>query len=523
MVSKEVKERSVTLNPQPEGSQETSGSSGVGLIRNALYNSGSYLIAVVTSVAVTPAMVVLLGLDGYGAFILVTGLIGYYSLLDFGLAQGVTRYVAECRGKGDLGRAAGPLLAALVFNLSVGLCAAIPVFFGAPTVVTWMQCPASMIKEATLAVQIGAFGFVGSMISGTFTAALVGLERYDLTAKIESSSIVLQNIVIVVLLSNGGGLVAAVAAAVTITACSLFLYGFLCIRHLPVALRRPSFDWGTLISLGSYSAYLFVAKISNVLSIHGVRFYIAWQFGPAAVTLYSVPTKLLGAIGGLLSTGSSVLFPFASGLGEADAGRLERIVSESSKAFAMVSIPGYLLFSGCAYPILALWMGRPFAEDSWIILSILALSSLVASQSTVLNQIVSGRGYSKLLGLFGFTALVCFAVFIPLFSFLWGLTGVAVGMLASSAVSVTVVLVKALPALQFPFVRYLASTYWPYKYLLGAGILTAVPAGLATRGVSLYWGLAFPALIILLLRGMWTADPELRKRIHRFVPGRHGT
>lgn len=74
-------------------------------IRNVLANWGTYVFATALAFFLSPYVVQHLGDAGYGVWTLVGSLTGYLGLLDFGVRQAVTRYVARAFARDDSGEA----------------------------------------------------------------------------------------------------------------------------------------------------------------------------------------------------------------------------------------------------------------------------------------------------------------------------------------------------------------------------------------------------------------------------------
>ena len=65
------------------------------LIKNSIFNVGGWGLNTLTLLILTPFFVWKLTLEGYGIYILLTSLVGFYNLLDFGLGQGIIKFIAQ--------------------------------------------------------------------------------------------------------------------------------------------------------------------------------------------------------------------------------------------------------------------------------------------------------------------------------------------------------------------------------------------------------------------------------------------
>ena len=71
----------------------------------------------------TPYIVYKLSAEIYGVYALLTGLIGFYGLLDLGLGQGVTKFVAQFKAVNDSKKINRSINAALLVQISLGALA----------------------------------------------------------------------------------------------------------------------------------------------------------------------------------------------------------------------------------------------------------------------------------------------------------------------------------------------------------------------------------------------------------------
>ncbi|MEM2045925.1 MAG: oligosaccharide flippase family protein, partial [Candidatus Bathyarchaeia archaeon] len=188
------------------------------------------------------------------------------------------------------------------------------------------------------------------------------------------------------------------------------------------------------LEIFQFSGFLFISRISSISGGYIVRFVVGFLLGPTAVTFYVVPWKLLIGVGGLLSSAAGVLFPYASEINAlGDRMRIQKTFIETSKVYAAFSVPLHLVFVAFSKPILTIWMGSNFAEKDWLVLSLLAFSTLLGSLSTVPNLITMGLGYTRIIGFFSILTFISYVTFVPVFTKLWGIEGTAWGMLGSVA------------------------------------------------------------------------------------------
>lgn len=429
------------------------------LARNAVFSSGSWVVNVVVLMIATPYIVAKLTSEGYGIYSLLTGLVGYYGLLDFGLGQGVTKYVAQFNASNDRQGMYQSIGAAVSFQAIAGAAGSLLVVLFADPILGLLKIPEALMEASRLGLYMSVAGFFFTMIAGTFSSALMGLQLYGVIAKVNVVMNILLTLSLVIALALGNGLTTVILLT-SVSAVALFLtHGVILNAHLPGFWRNLSFDRLRFKTLASFSGYLFLAKLSNVFTQYVARFVVGFYLGPAAVTYYVIPLKLVTTFGGLLSTAFSVLFPFASELSALrDRAKIAAVCVEASRYLAAFSIPVYLVVAVFSRPLLGVWMGEEFARESWVILSFLSLGSLIASLTSVPNLITMGLGYTRIIGFFSLGAIACYVALLPPLTGLMGIAGTGAAILVSTAPGIALVRYECKRIFNIRFSGYVRET-----------------------------------------------------------------
>jgi O-antigen/teichoic acid export membrane protein len=358
---------------------------------------------------------------------------GYYQLLDPGLAQGVTKFVAQFRSSDDRESIYRSINTALLFQGVLGALGSLLLVLFADQILSLLNVSLGFYSEAKLGLYFCAVGFLAQILAKTFASSLKGLQCYDFTAKVDAGTSVIFHILGVIFLFSGGGLAGLIALRIASIVVSLFIFAYATWSKLGGSGFSYGFSKKDFKRLFSFSGFLFIGQLSGTFTNYIVRFVISFYLGPAAVTYYEVPKKLLNAIGGFLGSASSVLFPYASELqARRSDTRILSIYQKASKAFVSISTPIYLSVLIFSKHILTLWMDVSFAEKSWLILSVMAGTRLLGSLTTVPFNIALGLGYSKLKSKFSIAAVILYFMFLPLLIPRWGSLGAAIAVFCSS-------------------------------------------------------------------------------------------
>jgi O-antigen/teichoic acid export membrane protein len=497
---------SADLEPTYRETSAQRGTSPVRLLKNAFFNSGAWGVNAILTLLTTPFIVYKLTVEGYGIYVLLTGLIGYYNLMDLGIGQGVTKYVAEYYAKQDHNSIAESINGALLVQLLTGVLASLGLFVLAAPILSLIRVSPEFWTDATLSLFASAIGFFFTMVANTLSSALMGLQRYGLTSMVGGLTNTILTLLIVVGLGFGAGLKEITSLTAASGIVMSFVYVMLLRRLLPDWRISAKVNWSLLLQLFRFSAYLLVSRISNLFSNYIVRFVVGVFLGPAMVTYYVVPAKLIGAVGSLLGGAFVVLFPFASELGsKRDQAKIQELFLGGSRLFAAVSIPLFLALYVAARPILTVWMGPEFAEEGWAMLGLLSLASLCGALTTVPNLVTMGLGYSRVIGAYSLLNVLMYAICLPLFTDRWGVEGTAWAMLLVALPSFGLIAYQTKYLIHLPLRKYLHDVLYfhviPLIVSVWLGLLIAkvvyTSAIVASLVPVIYCGIYFGLMMVV--------------------------
>lgn len=405
--------------------------------------------------AATPYVVHKLGIEGYGVYALLTGLVGYYALIDLGLAHGIIRFVAHYRaiGRGDdISRLVNSAL--FVYILLGGAVTGLLLIF-VEDILRVLNTPDLYWNDAIVGLSVCAIGFFFTFLSGVFSGLLMGVQRYDLTSKLSAGSNLVMIVIIVLALVQGGGLLEITVITACFAIATFLLYWFVAVRVVPDWKPSLRFHFGIFRELFDFSGYLFVSRLSDLFHQYFLRFLLGALLGPSAVTHYTVALKLIGALGGFFTQAFSVLFPFASELRAKDrTDSLRQVYLAASKVFCSLSFPFMITLAIFARPVLEVWINAEIAQQASVILSLLSVSSLLGSLTTVSNHIVMGMGNSRIIAVFSFATLAVLVFVTPALTKQFGLTGTGLAMIAASIPGLILVMYQTKKILEIELVAY---------------------------------------------------------------------
>lgn len=325
------------------------------------YNLLGTAIPILVSLATVPLYLHLVGLERFGVLSICWLLLGYFGLFDLGLSRAVAQKIAAL-GRDDSG--AGSLVFWTAFWIS-GVLALLAGAIMLPAAFYGLRYisfdTAGLATEAEAAVPWLALTVPVSLMSGLFTGALMGRERFGLINLGEGLATTLSAVVpLAVAWLVGPDLWLLIAAALGGRILAALLLFAACFRaiplHPPVRPQR-----GLTRELASYGGWVSVGAIVAPLLAFWDRFAIGWMLGAAAVSVYVVAFTLAWRLATIPGALSRALFPRFAAQENDDAHRLH---VDGLAVLAFVMTPTILVAILFARPFIDVWVGAELGRET---------------------------------------------------------------------------------------------------------------------------------------------------------------
>lgn len=340
----------------------------------------------------TPIMLHMLGKSEYGLYTLANSVVGYLSLLSFGIGGTIVRYLAKARAEGDREeerRIIGlflkiySVLALLVLAGGFLIMGKLELFFGA-------KISAANIGKMRILVAMMAVNTALTFPTSVFASIITAHERFIFSKLIAMLSTVLAPCLNIVMLYCGFGSVGMTAAATVLTVITFLCNGAYCFRKLQL---RPSWERtesGLLKEIAGFSAFIFLGEVVNMLYWATDKVLLGAMIGEEAVAVYNVGA-MFNTVMQSLGTGVGSLFAPRIVQKTVDGDReylndlMIRIGRLQFYIIALI-LTGFITFGR---PFIALWAGAEYAEAYWVALLVMVPVSVPLIQSIALQIIVA--------------------------------------------------------------------------------------------------------------------------------------
>ncbi|MES2908411.1 MAG: oligosaccharide flippase family protein [Pseudomonadota bacterium] len=410
--------------------------------RGALLSYATILVVNLSGLLLTPFIIRALGNAEYGLYLLIGSLAAYLGVLDFGLNNAVTRYIAQCAAKRDRTQEARFLGAALVVN---ALAAAVIIGLGAifhAKIDAWFSdtLDSGQRDQARIMLLLLIANVVLTVLSGMFTAICAGHERFAFPKVVNLLRYLVRIGLVFVILVAGGGAVLLVALDTALAFLVLVVNAFYAIKSIGIRVELRSLSLSLVFSVLTFSAWVFLYAVIGQVQWQAGQLVIGASIGAEAVAIYGIGIMFGGYYAAFSTAITNLFLPRATYMTVTNVGR-EKYSAEMVRIGRMALLILLLILGGFVLfgrDFILLWAGPEYGA-AWFVATVIMLAYTVPLIQTFAHQLLEAKG------MIAFKAKV-YLVALPLGVALgyrlleaFGVPGMAIGM-ATGWVAATIVL-----------------------------------------------------------------------------------
>jgi len=492
------------------------------LVKNVASNYGRMVVAILSTLFLTPFLLHKLGTEAYGLWGVSQAIGGYFSLMDLGITSAAVRYVAHYRALKDwenLNKVVGSsflsysymALACLV--LGVILAAFSPALFSKSSL--HLQLQYLIIAVAA----VGSIGFLTVMPLQCVIAA----QRQDLLNNWMLLFQIVSTIATVICVNMGHGVLALASIQLANTVLN-GVFGYILMgKLLPEVRLFPCWDkvQGRLIL--SFASWAFLITVAVRLINFSDTLVVGSFISVGAVASYVVILKVIELMRSLVGTGVSIMGTFVSE--QAALGRLEPLRSMwvyGSKWALAITLPMGVACLFISHELISSWVGPGYGEAE-VALRWLAGCAVCDLTQSAAYQVLMNSGRHKPLAISMSIEGIANLILSIVLAQKIGLVGVAVGTFIPCMIRSVVFY----PLYMRRITGLGLSTY--VREAIYPALLTAAPssaliityklAGWHSGRISLLLLILACALILLVSLGLFGLSAEERSRLPQWLKG----
>jgi len=450
-------------------------------IKNVSSSWMSLLVNGIVGFFLAPFIIHHLGDDAYGLWILIYSITGSYGLFDLGIRSSVVRYVSKFHALGDRAELSRLLSTTLFAYSIVGLIATAVTVFGAIYLDRIFHIPPGFVHTARLLFLMVGLSLALDFPLGIGGGVLDALQKFYLANLTRLASSVLRAILIVIALSRGKGLITLGLITVVLPLIASGVRVFMAVRALPVPISARYINRNTLRQMAGYSSATLIIMVAARLRFRTDAMVIGAFLSAAAITMFSIGSRLVSFATDIVVSLAEVFTPMASQFeARKDLQALQRMFVLGSRACGMVMFPCTVILVVLGKSVIRVWVGQRYVADAYPVLLILVLATTLWTSQATSGRVLMGTGRHKTMALVvlieGIANLVLSIVLVKPYGIVGDALGTAIPLAITSIFFLPQYLCSTLgvPVLQFLRQAYLAPLLCSFPLALTLAVLNSL-------------------------------------------------
>ena len=345
-----------------------------------------------------------LGIEDFGIYNVVGGIVFMFSMLSGSLSSAITRFIAFELGRGDKNKLYNIFSASVTIQIGISLL----IIILAETIGLWflnvkMNIAEERMTAANWVYQFSIFTFTISLISIPYNASIIAHEKMSAFAYISLIEVLAKLLIVYLLLISPIDKLIFYAILMFCVAIIIRLaYGIYCKKHFEECTYHFTFDKILLKQMFGFAGWNFIGATSAVLRDHGGNIIINMFCGPTVNAARGIAFQVNTAIHGFVSNFMTALNPqitksYASG----EHNYMITLIYQGARlSFYMLLILSLPVLINTHY-ILVLWLKMvPEHTVSFVQLVLLLGMSEALSQPLITATLATGkiRNYQIIVG-----------------------------------------------------------------------------------------------------------------------------
>lgn len=272
------------------------------IAKNTLMLYIRMLLSVVVSLYTSRVILEVLGVEDYGIYGVVGGVVAIFSFLNASMSGATSRFLTFEMGNGSEQQLKDTFSSAFIIHVVIALL----VLLLAETIGLWFFCNKLVIPEERMyaahwVYQCSVISSMLTIIQVPYNSLIIAHERMEVYAYIEILNVVLKLLIVYILsIVNFDKLIVYSILILTVSVISLFIYRIYCTRNFKEAHFYFVWNSSVLRPMLAFTGWDFYGNLCVTARLQGTNFLINNFFGVIA-----------NAANGIATTVNSVLSGFA--------------------------------------------------------------------------------------------------------------------------------------------------------------------------------------------------------------------
>jgi O-antigen/teichoic acid export membrane protein len=439
---------------------------------------------------------------------------------DLGISQGIVKFTASLRVKGEIDRATRIIQSGLLIRAFAGLVLfAISYSFADWFALFFLQRP-----DLAFYVRVASIGIIFQVIFSTATSAFVGLDKTEynaLTTNIQAIAKTIISIALVLLgFSITGAIIGSVASYATAAIAGVLILFFITLKKRGTQKsHKLGDDFRTLMS---YGTPLYISLLLTGFVPIFQNFMLALFASDLDIGNYKAATNFATLMTVVSIPITTALLPAFSKLDSSASQKIKSFFKLSTKYTSMLTIPITVLIIIYSTEIVQIIYGSTYQSAPLFLAIYCLLYFLVGFGYLTLSSFFNGLGQTKISLVISLITFFSLALLSPILTSTYGVSGLITAFLIGSAVGTICGLYTAKRRFQIEFDTvslvkvYLISIFAAFPSILMLRFTSLPQVVKLAAGGFLY--LLIYVTLVPLTRVVSALELQMAERITRKIP-----
>ena len=321
-----------------------------------------------------------LGVEDFGIYNAVGGVVAMFAIISGALSNAVSRYITYGIGQGDKER----LKVVFCTSVNIQVVISIIVFVLCEIGGLWflnykMSIPSDRLGAANWVLHCSLLTFVVNLISVPYNACIIAHEHMKAYTYISIVDALLKlTVACMLIVSPIDKLIAYSILSLCASLGVRLLYGFYCGRHFEECKYKPIYDKNLFKDMMSFAGWNFLGNATSILNSHGISLLMNVFFGVFVNSARGIASQVESAVHQFVVTFTTAVNPqITKSYSQGDRERMFYLVCKGAKFsyFLLLLFAVPILFE--TETILTLWLKK--VPEHSILFSRLALIGAMVS------------------------------------------------------------------------------------------------------------------------------------------------
>ena len=330
------------------------------IAKNTIFLYIRMMVTMIISLYTSRVILQVLGVDDYGIYQAVGGIVGFLSFINSALSGGTSRFLTYELGTGNKEKLSNTFSTTLTAHIILALLVvALGETLGLWYFNTKMVIPADRFEASTVVFHLSMLTAILSIISVPYNAAIIAHEKMKVFAYIGIYEAVSKLAIVYALTIGGIDKLVLYAILLLLIQLSIFLfYVVYCKRVFPESKYKFFFIDRTLFKeIFSFSGWGLLAGGSIALNSQGILLLLNYFFAPAVVTARSISLQVYNIANQFVNNFRTAANPqIVKQLAAGDVAGSHNLLLQSTKFSYYLMLILCLPICLLASPLLHLWL-----------------------------------------------------------------------------------------------------------------------------------------------------------------------